>query len=101
MAIARALANNPPIILADEPTGNLDTDTGRQVIELLMAVNRDRSRTLVLVTHDPALAAFVDEVIALRDGSVVDHKSTPEVDFHRTDADSRQIGGKSTSGVDL
>jgi putative ABC transport system ATP-binding protein len=79
VAIARALANNPPIILADEPTGNLDTETGRQVIELLMAVNRDRSRTLVLVTHDPALAAFADEVIALRDGRVVDQKKTSEV----------------------
>jgi putative ABC transport system ATP-binding protein len=74
VAIARALANNPPIVLADEPTGNLDSETGRQVIELLMAMNRDRSRTLVLVTHDPALAAFADEVIALRDGRVVETK---------------------------
>jgi len=101
VAIARALANNPPIILADEPTGNLDTETGRQVIELLMAVNRDRSRTLVLVTHDPALAAFADEVIALRDGRVVDHKSTPGVDFPHTGAQSGPTGGKTTPGVDL
>ena len=71
VAIARALANDPPIVLADEPTGNLDSVTGRQVIELLVAVNRTRGRTLILVTHDHELAAFADETIALRDGRVV------------------------------
>jgi putative ABC transport system ATP-binding protein len=71
VAIARALANDPPILLADEPTGNLDSATGRQVIDLLVRVNRDRGRTLVLVTHDPALAALADEAIVLRDGRVV------------------------------
>ena len=73
-AIARALANDPPIVLADEPTGNLDSATGRQVIDLLVAVNRDRGRTLVLVTHDPELAAFTDETIALKDGRVVERR---------------------------
>jgi putative ABC transport system ATP-binding protein len=71
VAIARALANDPPVVLADEPTGNLDSATGRQVIDLLVAVNRQRGRTLVLVTHDPELASLADEVIALRDGRVV------------------------------
>ena len=71
VAIARALANDPPIVLADEPTGNLDSVTGRQVIELLVAVNRTRGRTLILVTHDHELAAFADDAIALRDGRVV------------------------------
>jgi len=71
VAIARALANDPPVVLADEPTGNLDSATGRQVIDLLVAVNRERGRTLILVTHDPDLAALADEVIALRDGRVV------------------------------
>jgi len=71
VAIARALANDPPILLADEPTGNLDSTTGRHVIDLLMSLNRDRGRTLVLVTHDPELAVVADEVIALRDGRVV------------------------------
>jgi len=71
VAIARALANDPPILLADEPTGNLDSQTGRQVIDLLIGMNRDHRRTLVLVTHDPALADVADEVIALRDGRVV------------------------------
>ncbi len=71
VAIARALANDPRILLADEPTGNLDTATGRQVIERLLAINRARKTTLVLVTHDPDLASVADERIALRDGRVV------------------------------
>jgi putative ABC transport system ATP-binding protein len=74
IAIARALANDPPIVLADEPTGNLDSATGRLVIDLLISVNRQRGRTLVLVTHDPDLAAMADESIALRDGRVVERR---------------------------
>jgi putative ABC transport system ATP-binding protein len=70
VAIARALANEPPLLLADEPTGNLDSATGAQVIELLLNVNRQRGTTLVLVTHDPELAAVADVAIALRDGRV-------------------------------
>jgi putative ABC transport system ATP-binding protein len=72
IAIARALANDPPLLLADEPTGNLDTATGHTIIELLLAINRARNTTLVLVTHDPELAARTDVTIALRDGSVVE-----------------------------
>ena len=75
VALARALANNPPVLLADEPTGNLDSATGRQVIELLVAVGRRHGRTLVLVTHDQELAALADEVIALRDGRVVERRA--------------------------
>jgi putative ABC transport system ATP-binding protein len=70
VAIARALANDPPLLLADEPTGNLDSQTGRQIIELLLEVNRVRKTTIVLVTHDPELAALADVTIALRDGRV-------------------------------
>jgi putative ABC transport system ATP-binding protein len=70
VAIARALSNEPPLLLADEPTGNLDSTTGRHVIDLLLAVNRSRGTTLVLVTHDPELAAVADMAIALRDGYV-------------------------------
>jgi putative ABC transport system ATP-binding protein len=70
VAIARALANDPPILLADEPTGNLDSTTGHQIIELLLNVNRARKTTLVLVTHDPELAALADVTIALKDGRV-------------------------------
>jgi putative ABC transport system ATP-binding protein len=70
VAIARALSNDPPLLLADEPTGNLDSTTGAQVIELLLNVNRQRGTTLLLVTHDPELAAVADIAIALRDGRV-------------------------------
>ena len=73
VAIARALANDPPILLADEPTGNLDTATGHQVIELLLGINKARKTTLVLVTHDPELAAVADVTISLRDGRIVRH----------------------------
>jgi putative ABC transport system ATP-binding protein len=74
IAIARALANDPPIVLADEPTGNLDSTTGRHIMELLQRVHRDRGTTLVLVTHDRDLAALADERIVLRDGRVVEHE---------------------------
>jgi putative ABC transport system ATP-binding protein len=75
VAIARALANDPAVVLADEPTGNLDSATGRQVIDLLLAVNRERGRTLVLVTHNADLAALADESILLRDGRVVERRA--------------------------
>jgi putative ABC transport system ATP-binding protein len=71
VAIARALANDPPILLADEPTGNLDSSTGRQVIDLLLQVHRTRATTLVLVTHDPEIAAIADLIVTLRDGRIV------------------------------
>ncbi|HEY2529590.1 MAG TPA: ABC transporter ATP-binding protein [Xanthobacteraceae bacterium] len=68
VAIARALAPNPAIVVADEPTGNLDEATGRDVIELLFRGHRERSTTLVLVTHDTALAARCDRVLQLHSG---------------------------------
>ncbi|MFH1101180.1 MAG: ABC transporter ATP-binding protein [Methanobacteriota archaeon] len=71
IAIARALANNPLIILADEPTGNLDSKTGEQVMEFLSSINRE-GKTIVLVTHDPILVRYARRVITLSDGEVVD-----------------------------
>ena len=71
VALARAVARAPGLLLADEPTGNLDSATGAAIIDLLLALNRDRGSTLVLVTHDPALAGHADRQIALRDGRVV------------------------------
>jgi putative ABC transport system ATP-binding protein len=68
VALARAFANRPPLVLADEPTGNLDSATGEHIIELLIAHQKERGATLVLVTHDPALAAHADRVVELRDG---------------------------------
>jgi putative ABC transport system ATP-binding protein len=70
VALARAVAREPGLLLADEPTGNLDSATGEAIIALLLALNRDRGSTLVLVTHDPALAAHADRQIALRDGRI-------------------------------
>jgi len=71
IAIARALANDPPLILADEPTGNLDSSNGRHVLDLLLQVRRSRNVTLVLVTHDPSVAAVADDRLVLRDGRPV------------------------------
>ncbi len=68
VAIARAFAASPEILFADEPTGNLDSATGARIIDLLFELNRDRGATLVLVTHDPALAARCTRVLTLRSG---------------------------------
>jgi putative ABC transport system ATP-binding protein len=70
VALARAVALSPPLLLADEPTGNLDSATGAQIIERLLALRRERGATLLLVTHDEALARHADRVVALRDGRV-------------------------------
>ncbi|AAB89781.1 MULTISPECIES: ABC transporter ATP-binding protein [Archaeoglobus] len=72
VAIARALANNPKILLCDEPTGNLDTKSGRQVMGILKNLNEENGVTVVLVTHDPSLSEYADRVIRIRDGKVVE-----------------------------
>ena len=72
IAIARALANDPPIILADEPTGNLDSATGRMIMELLLDVRRTRQTTMMLVTHEADLASLADSRLVLRDGRPVE-----------------------------
>ena len=68
VALARALVNNPPIIMADEPTGNLDSKVGREIMNLLLNLNREWGTTLIIVTHDSAVAEQTHHVIRLRDG---------------------------------
>jgi putative ABC transport system ATP-binding protein len=70
VAIARALVNNPAIIMADEPTGNLDTKAGDEIMKLLRKLNEDRGTTLIIVTHDPEIADLTDRIISLRDGRI-------------------------------
>jgi putative ABC transport system ATP-binding protein len=70
VALARALAPNPAILIADEPTGNLDEATGREIIDLLFAGHAERGTTLVLVTHDPLLARRCDRVVRMRSGRI-------------------------------
>jgi putative ABC transport system ATP-binding protein len=71
--IARALSTEPKLVLADEPTGNLDTRRGREVLELISETCRERQTAVLLVTHDPQATAFADRVLALRDGRVTDY----------------------------
>ncbi len=74
VAIARALSRKPKLILADEPTGNLDGGTGRQVVDLLFGLQRRREATLVMVTHDEKLAAACERTIRMADGRILEAK---------------------------
>jgi putative ABC transport system ATP-binding protein len=99
VSIARAFSNNPSILLADEPTGNLDSKNGRHVFDLMLKLNRQRGTTLILITHDHELAALADRRIALRDGRVVsdsDSSSASETNnpAHDADADESIVAGE-------
>ena len=71
-AICRAMIENPELILADEPTGNLDSKTSLQVIKTLVHINETLNKTVVMVTHDPKMASYCDRIILLKDGRILD-----------------------------
>jgi ABC-type lipoprotein export system ATPase subunit len=77
VAMARALINNPKILLADEPTGNLDTKTGWEIVQLMQKLNDDKGQTFVVITHDPTIAETADRIIYLKDGVVEGIKEAP------------------------
>jgi putative ABC transport system ATP-binding protein len=86
VAIARALVNNPAIVWADEPTGNLDSEKAMEIMQVLCRLNRERGQTFVLVTHSPEVGEVADRIIRMRDGVVESdvgngHKSSPEINF--------------------
>jgi putative ABC transport system ATP-binding protein len=87
VALARALANDPSIVLADEPTGNLDSTNGRHIMELLQVVHARRGSTIVLVTHDAELAAMADAKLVLRDGRVVENTLTADRGLPNVDSE--------------
>ena len=78
VALARAFVLRPPIVLADEPTGNLDSANGAHILELLLSLNKTEGTTMVLVTHDPVLATYADRVITLRDGLIISDETNLE-----------------------
>ena len=80
VALARAFVNGPRVLFADEPTGNLDGETSRMIVDLMFALNRDMDTTLLLVTHDPELAERTERVIKLRAGQVISDTSQSHVD---------------------
>ncbi len=71
VAIARALVNNPSVVLCDEPTGNVDSETGKELIETLRKLNREHGQTFVIVTHDPLVAGSVDRIAHMQDGIII------------------------------
>ncbi len=88
VALARALVNNPALILGDEPTGNLDSRASDEVVQLLRRASDDWGRTVILVTHDPRIAAYADRIVFLKDGQIVDEN------LLKGQGDAEQIRGK-------
>jgi len=93
VAVARALAAEPALVLADEPTGNLDTRSGDEIAALLRKVTKEFGRTVIMVTHDPRIAAYADRIIFLKDGVIVDETNLERRGAAETIADKiKEIG---------
>lgn len=84
VAIARAFANDPEVVIADEPTGNLDSGTGEKIMEILKKFHQKEKKTIVVVTHDPMIADYSEKIINIRDGQIIiNHKAKEEVLWRR------------------
>ena len=92
VGIARAFAAKPKIVFADEPTGNLDSHTTMEVMDMIVGMAREHHETLILVTHDQDIAAYADRVIRLVDGAVVSDERNPSVMQHSTEDRSNETG---------
>ncbi|MEE8593400.1 MAG: ABC transporter ATP-binding protein [Candidatus Bipolaricaulota bacterium] len=96
VSVARALANDPEIILADEPTGNLDTETGQSILDLLKDLSTKDGKTVIIVTHDPEATAIADRIIKLRDGCVATESHSDSV--ARAEESKASSAGESSEG---
>ncbi|TSC94768.1 MAG: hypothetical protein CEN87_302 [Parcubacteria group bacterium Licking1014_1] len=86
IAIARSLANNPEILIADEPTGNLDSSTGKMVMEVLTKLHKEQNKTIIVVTHDPNIASYSQNIVHIQDGQIIkNHFQAKEVLWERSD----------------
>jgi len=84
VAIARAFANNPEMVIADEPTGNLDSTTGKKIMEVLTDFHKNQGKTIIVVSHDPNIAAYSREIVNIKDGEIIkNHQQTSEVLWSR------------------
>jgi len=79
VAIARALANDPEIVIADEPTGNLDSKSGEKIMEILKKLHKEQKRTILVVTHDPQIASYSEEILKIKDGKIMGEISEKEI----------------------
>jgi len=97
VAVARAIINNPSIIMADEPTGNLDSKVGQEIMDLLLSLNRERGTTLIIVTHDPTIAAQTERVIRLIDGHLEPDSNGSKPISKTSPGKRKQVDGKKVS----
>jgi putative ABC transport system ATP-binding protein len=99
VTIARALVNEPAIVWADEPTGNLDSKAAQDIIDLMRQLNRSRGQTLVLVTHDPEIGAQCDRIVRMQDGQIIDHGLAGGANHGSNADDEFALTGASIAGT--